>query len=106
MDWTFLKTHKPFWALIVASIAIFPSLFMGPQILGFVLLVYVLVIGWVTVSLLGPNIIKQVNQSAEEHATQAADEQQYGRASVYLSVIPMIPIGLIFVGFIIFHLIF
>lgn len=79
---------------------------MGPRVLGLVLLGYVLTVAWTTVSLVGPNIIKQVNQSAEDHATQAAEEKQYGRAGVYLSVIPMIPIGLIFVGFIIFHLIF
>jgi protein-S-isoprenylcysteine O-methyltransferase Ste14 len=106
MNLTLLLETKPLLALVLISIAIIPSIFLGPKVMGMTFLVYIVVLAWCMVSLFGKNIIPKTFDALETKAEEEKEENKIVTSAVYSMVGPFIFIGLIVVFIIIFSLIF
>lgn len=106
MNWELLKTNRPLLLLVIISLAIFPSIFMGTKVLGLVFLAYVLVIGWNLTSMLGFDILSKLNDTSDKRAKESKDEGKILHAGVYFAAFPAVILGIVMIFIIIFSLIF
>lgn len=101
-----MKKDKRFMSLVINSIAIFPALFLGPKVLGVVLLSYVIVVALCLFNLLGIDIFSKLSQYTWDRGQEALTEKKTAVAGFHFIIFPMVVVGIIMVFLMIFQLLF
>lgn len=102
LDLKLLKENKALLALCITSIAIFPSLFLGPKVIGIVFLIYMGVIAWCLVSFIGIDFFRKL----EADDSNEQDERGKRKAKYAFFLIPLVIAGVVMALIQIFALLF
>lgn len=103
---TLLKTNKAFMALVVVSLAIIPSIFIGPKAMGVVFLLYIGVIAWNMMPMFKLVGLKEVSEVLDEKSAEAKSEKKWLQFAAYGAAVPLMGVGLLWVLITIIFLIF
>lgn len=102
MTWKVLKENKPLLALMIVSIFIIPSIFMGTKVVGIVFLLFAIAWAWCLRSFFGVDFIR----NTFEALWRKGEENRHITSAFYQIAAPLMVVGVLIMLITIYLLIF